>query len=115
MSMKQQIAVDKFLIEESLRDSSEAEFVTAKYPRLEWIPDYEEFPVPYLRGEERSVSLARKRGLWLKQLHCYHQNPEYPYYSRHVAEGCFFACVYCYLHGYLNRQSLVLFLDDANQ
>ena len=101
----------KFFAEISLRESPQGEALMTKYPALEWIQDYKEVPFPSLRAEKQAVIFARKRGAWLKPFHCYHQNPEYSYYSLDIAEGCLFDCVYCYLQSYLGQGSLAVFVD----
>jgi spore photoproduct lyase len=104
----------RFLAERRLHDLPQGRALREKYPQLEWIDDYKEIRFASLRAEKEAVIFARKRGSWLKPFHCYHQNPEFSFYSLDVAEGCLFDCVYCYLQSYLNQGSLVLFVDCGN-
>lgn len=103
-----------FFAEEAIRQMPEHELLVTKYPSLAYIDNYQNFRLQSMHREKQCVIFARKRGAWLKPFHCYHQNPEYAFYSLTLAEGCHFDCVYCYLQTYLNHGALVLFLEDAN-
>lgn len=103
-----------FFAEEAIRRLPEHELLRAKYPSLKYIDNYKDFRLQTMHQEKQCVIFARKRGAWLKPFHCYHQNPEYEFYSLDLAEGCHFDCVYCYLQTYLNHGALVLFLEDTN-
>jgi spore photoproduct lyase len=85
--------------------------IAERYPGTEWIDDYQSFRQSSVVREKECLIFARKRGRWLKPFHCYHQNPEFSYFSLDIAEGCYFDCVYCYLQSYLNHAALVIFVD----
>lgn len=102
-----------FFAEEAIRQMPEHELLVTKYPSLAYIDNYQNFRLQTMHREKQCVIFACKRGVWLKPFHCYHQNPEYAFYSLDLAEGCHFDCVYCYLQTYLNHGALVLFLEDA--
>ncbi len=100
---------ESFYAEKSIRDLSEYAEVAVRYPKVEWIDDYQSFRKEKVVDEKKCLIFARKRGAWLKPFHCY-DHPSYRFLSLDLAEGCLFDCVYCYLQSYLNHGALVLFL-----
>jgi spore photoproduct lyase len=104
---------ESFYAEQSIRDLSEYAEVAARYPKVEWIEDYQSFRKESVASEKKSLIFARKRGAWLKPFHCY-DYPSYHFLSLDLAEGCLFDCVYCYLQSYLNHGALVLFLGTES-
>ncbi|PWT92904.1 MAG: hypothetical protein C5B54_02775 [Acidobacteria bacterium] len=103
-----------FFAETSIRGLPEAQLLSARYPEMRWIDDYQAFRFESMHREKECVIFARKRGPWMKPFHCYHQSTQYSYFSMDVAEGCPFDCVYCYLQTYLNHGALVLFVNQED-
>jgi spore photoproduct lyase len=97
-----------FLAEHSIRDLPECDDIRKRFPKLEWIEDYQTFRKQNMVEEKKCLIFARKRGAWLKPFHCY-DSRDYRFLSLDLAEGCLFDCVYCYLQSYLNHGALVLF------
>jgi len=104
---------ESFYAEESIRDLPEYAEVAARYPKMQWIQDYQSFRKENVISEKKCLIFARKRGAWLKPFHCY-DYPSYHFLSLDLAEGCLFDCVYCYLQSYLNHGALVLFLGTES-
>ena len=100
--------------ERAVADLPQWSLIAERYPAVEWIDDYQTFRQTTVVREKECLILARKRGRWLKPFHCYHQNPEFSYFSLDIAEGCYFDCVYCYLQNYLNHAALVVFVDTES-
>jgi spore photoproduct lyase len=99
---------EAFYAEESIRELPEYPEIANRYPRLEWIEDYQAFQKSTLIEEKKCLIFAKKRGPWLKPFHCY-ESKDYRFLSLDLAEGCLFDCAYCYLQSYLNHGALVLF------
>ena len=111
----------KIFIENEVVDSSVAENILSKFPKIKprVIDKVEDvFGVvkkPYLqKREDLSLFIGNKKGTLLKEApEAYGLAGEPHYYFIH-AYNCIYECEYCYLQGYFNSPDIVLFINHED-